>query len=88
MNKCNSIEVTNMYSNLSDQTIFRLNEINKIKDFFNLEIWERKIMSKKLNILIDLEISHEEFKTTVNEKEKHENMKENMRNTKSSDEKD
>ena len=38
--------------------------------------------------LIDLEISHEEFKTTVNEKEKHENMKENMRNTKSSDEKD
>ena len=32
---CSSIEVTNRYSNLSDQTQFRLNEINKIKDYFN-----------------------------------------------------
>ena len=37
MNKCNSIEcnsidATNKYSNLSDQTKFRLNEINKIKN--------------------------------------------------------
>ena len=29
--------------------------------------------------LIDLEISHEEFKIIVNEKEKHENMKEIIR---------
>ena len=36
--------------------------------------------------LIDLEISHEEFKTIVNEKEQYENMKENIRMVKSSDE--
>ena len=35
--------------------------------------------------LIDLDISHEEFKTIVNEKEKYEQMKENIRNTKSKD---
>ena len=35
-------------SNLSDQTKFRLNEINKIKDYFNLEIQGRKTMSKNL----------------------------------------
>ena len=34
--------------------------------------------------LIDLDISHEEFKTIVNEKEKYEQMKENIRNTKNS----
>ena len=42
-------EVTNTYSNLSDQTKFRLNEINKIKDCFNSEIQERKIMGKKFS---------------------------------------
>ena len=36
--------------------------------------------------LIDLDISHEEFKTIVNEKEKYEQMKESIRNTKSMDE--
>ena len=35
--------------------------------------------------LIDLEISHEEFKTTVNEKEKYEKKKKNIRMVKSSD---
>ena len=35
---------------------------------------------------IDLDISHEEFKTIVNEKEKYDLMKENIRNTKSRDE--
>ena len=35
--------------NLSDQTKFRLNEINEIKDYFNSEIQERKIISKQLN---------------------------------------
>ena len=49
MNECNSIEVTNTYSNLSDQTKFRLNEINKGKDYFNSEIQERKIWSQKLS---------------------------------------
>ena len=48
MNELNSIET---HSNLdaillSDQTKFRLNEINKIKDYFSSEIQERKIMSK------------------------------------------
>ena len=36
--------------------------------------------------LIDLDISHEEFKTIVNEKEKYQQMKEIIRNTKSRDE--
>ena len=49
MNECNSIKVASKYSNLSNQTKFRLNEINKIKDHFNSEIQERKIMSKKLS---------------------------------------
>ena len=48
MNESSSIEaLTNTH--LSDQTKFRLNEINKIKDYFNSEIKERKIMSKKLS---------------------------------------
>ena len=33
--------------------------------------------------LIDLDISHEEFKTIVNEKEKYDQMKENIRNKRS-----
>ena len=49
MSECNSTETTNIYSNLSEQTKIRLNEINKIKDYFNSEIPERKIMSKKLS---------------------------------------
>ena len=32
--------------------------------------------------LIDLDISHEEFKTIVNEKEKYDQMKESIRNKK------
>ena len=36
--------------------------------------------------LVDLDISHKEFKTIVNEKEKYDKMKENIRNTKSRDE--
>ena len=51
MNQPNLIET---HSNLNaiplnDQTKFRLNEINKIKDYFNTEIQERKTMSKKLS---------------------------------------
>ena len=37
-------------------------------------------------VLIDLEISHEEFKTFVNEKEKYDQMKESIRNKKDGDE--
>ena len=38
--------------------------------------------------LIDLEISNEEFKTIVNEKERYKQMKEIISNIKSNDEKD
>ena len=43
-------------SNLSfnDQTKFRLDEINKIKEYFNLEIKERKETTKKLSKYIVL----------------------------------
>ena len=176
MNEFNSIEThsnLNLIS-LSDHTKFRLNEINKTKDYFNFEIQERKKMSKKISkyiaasdyigktlivlsatseeisiisftsvtgipagtasatftlifslttgimkkllkvtrkkkkkhnkivmlaksklnstetlmsqALIDLDISHEKFKTIVNKKEKYEQMKESVRNTKSIDE--
>ena len=165
MSKLNSAEIP-----LSDQTKFRLNEINKIKDYFNSEIQERKTTSKKLSkyiaaldyinkalivfsatsggisiisftsvtgiparlasasftlvfslttvtikkllkitkkkkkkhnkivliaksklnsvetlmsqALIDLDITHKEFKTIVNEKERYEQMKESIRNKK------
>ena len=50
MNDLNSIETqSNMDAILlSDQTKFRLDKINKIKNYFNSEIQERKTMSKKL----------------------------------------
>ena len=50
MNELNSIEThSNLNAiSLSGQTKFRLNEINKIKDYFNSETQERKTMSKKL----------------------------------------
>ena len=175
MNGLNSIETQSNLNAvpLSDQTKFRLNEINKIKEYFNSEIQERKTMSKKLskyiaafdyidktlivlsatsagiiffftsvigipaglgsasftlvlslttgiikklskvtrkkkkkhnkifilaksklnsieNLMsqtsIDLDMSHKEFKTIVNEKEKYEQMKESIRNTKLRDE--
>ena len=169
MNESNLAEIP-----LNDQTKFRLNEINKIKDYFNSEIRGRELISKKLSkyvaafdyadkifivlsatfgtlsvvshativgipvvlsgasltvvfslttgvikkllnvtrkkkkkhnktvmlakcklnsietlmsqALIGLDISHEEFKTIVNENEKYEQMKENIKNTKSRDE--
>ena len=36
-------------SNLSDQTKFRLSEINKVKVNFTTEVQERKILSRKLS---------------------------------------
>ena len=55
MNKLNSIETQSNLDAipLSDQTKFRINEINKTKDYFNSEIQERKTMSKKLSKYID-----------------------------------
>ena len=46
MNEYSYIE-TSTNTHLSDQTKFRLNEVNKIKVYFNSKIQERKIMSKK-----------------------------------------
>ena len=57
MDECNSIEC-NEVSNLNaislsvtplDNQQFRLNKINKIKNYFIIEITERELMSKKLN---------------------------------------
>ena len=50
----NELRPVKTYSDLStlslnDQTKFRLNEINKIKDYFNSEIQEREAISKKLS---------------------------------------
>ena len=36
-------------TNLTDQTKFRLNEISKIENYFNSEISQRKLCSKKLS---------------------------------------
>ena len=48
----NELRPAKTYSNLStlslnDQTTFRLNEINKIKDYFSSEMQERETISKK-----------------------------------------
>ena len=37
------------WANLTDQTKFILNEITKIENYFNQEINQRKICSKKLS---------------------------------------
>ena len=54
MTKCNS---HNIYPNLnatpSNEQQFRLNKINKIKDYFIDEIRERQLMSKRLSKYID-----------------------------------
>ena len=53
LTECNSHETHNIYPNLgvplSDQQQFRLNKINKIKDYFVAEIKERELMSKILS---------------------------------------
>ena len=49
MIKCNFLEPANTYSNLSNQTKFRLNETNEFKDYFISETQERKLMSKTLS---------------------------------------
>ena len=44
--ECNSVEASNVYSN--DEQQFRLNKINKIKDYFIAEIKEAELMSQTL----------------------------------------
>ena len=43
MNEYNFIETANANSNLNNQTKFKLYEINKIKDYCNSEIQEKKM---------------------------------------------
>ena len=40
-------EAPNIYPNLNDQQQFRLNKINEIKDYFIVDIRERKKLKKK-----------------------------------------
>ena len=47
MNKALSIN-----SNLNDGTLFKLNKVNEIEDYFTTEIKEREAMSKRLNTYI------------------------------------
>ena len=42
-------ETINMFPNLNDQQQFRLNKINKVKDYSIAEIKERELMSKRLS---------------------------------------
>ena len=49
MAECKSIETPNIYPNLNDHQQFRLNKINKIKDYFAAEIKERILRSKRLS---------------------------------------
>ena len=42
-------EVTNICSNVSDQTNSKLDKIIKIGGYFNSELQERKIMNKKVS---------------------------------------
>ena len=42
-------EAPSIRSNLNDETLFRLNKINKIEDYFTTEIKEGETMSKRLN---------------------------------------
>ena len=48
MHESNSIKTIDR-TNLTKQTKFRSNEINKIENYFNQEIKERKLNSKKLS---------------------------------------
>ena len=49
MNELNSIESNSIEISLNDQTKFRLNEINKIKSYFNAEIKARELITRKLS---------------------------------------
>ena len=47
MNECNSIEIDK--TSFTDQTKYRLNEITKTENYFNSEINQRKLCSRKLS---------------------------------------
>ena len=47
--ECNSHKRHNICPNLNDQQQFRLNKINKIKDYFVAEFKESKLLSKSIS---------------------------------------
>ena len=47
MNECNSLKIDE--TNLSDPTKIRLDKITEIENYFNQEINQRKLCSKKIN---------------------------------------
>ena len=50
MNECNSLNIyPKLNANTSNEQQFRLNKINKIKDYFIAEIKERELLSKRLS---------------------------------------
>ena len=49
MTECSNINTNLSATPLSNQQQFRLNNINKIKDYFVAEIKERELMSKRLS---------------------------------------
>ena len=50
MTETNNVNMyPNLSPNLSDDQQFRLNKINKIRDYFVAEIKDRELMSKKLS---------------------------------------
>ena len=49
MVECNSYETNNIYPNLNDQQQFRLNKIDKIKDYFIADIKEKELRNKRLS---------------------------------------
>ena len=48
-------------TNLNDQTKFRLNERSKIEYYFNQEINQRKLCSKKLSKYVTIYVTYIEF---------------------------
>ena len=49
MVECNSTETHNIYPNLNNQQLFRLNKINEINNYFVAEVKERELISKTLS---------------------------------------
>ena len=79
----------NFFDHRNNKKIIESNTKEKEKNNKIVILAKRKLNSNETlmsQALIDLDISHEEFKTIVNEKEKYEQMKESIRNTKSRDE--
>ena len=52
MVECNTTETHNIYPNLNNQQLFRLNKINEINNYLVAEVKERELISKMLSIYI------------------------------------